>query len=70
MPLLPFGAPPTASATVTAKGKVTLGAYCFNQVPAGVALQVPAGMTLLQAGDFDLSVGDLDLSLGDACWVD
>lgn len=71
MPLLPFGAAPssTPAATTTAKGKVLLGAFCYSTIASSTVVQVPAGQTMLQAGDLKIQ-GDLDLTLGDVCWVD
>lgn len=69
MPLLPFGSPPTPEASRTRKGKTLLGAFCYNQIPSGTVVVVPAGATMLQAGNLAID-GDLDLSNGDICWVD
>lgn len=69
MPLLPFGSPPAAPATRTIRGKVLLGAFCYDTIPSGTTVQVPAGQTMLQAGDLFIQ-GDLDLTLGHICWVD
>lgn len=71
MPLMPFGSAPssTPNATRTTPGKVLLGAFCYNQIPAGVTVVVPSGATMLQAGNLDIA-GDLDLTLGEICWVD
>ncbi len=55
-------------ATINTLGTVYLGAYCYNAIPSGQTVSVPAGETLLQVGSLDIE-GTLDLSSGDIFWV-